>query len=33
MEGGSGVGTMDECLEEAKMRTEGYYKEDKGLKI
>ena len=33
MDGGSELGTLEECLEEARMRTEGYYKEDEGVKI
>ncbi|KAG9235666.1 phenylacetate 2-hydroxylase [Amylocarpus encephaloides] len=33
MEGMSDAGTFEECLEEARMRTEGYYKEEQGTKI
>jgi phenylacetate 2-hydroxylase len=33
MDGGSEVGTLEECLEEARQRTEGYYREDEGVKI
>jgi phenylacetate 2-hydroxylase len=33
MVGGSEAGTLEECLEEARMRTEGYYKEDEGMRI
>jgi phenylacetate 2-hydroxylase len=33
MEGGNEVGTLEECLEEARTRTEGYYKEEEGVKI
>jgi len=33
MDGGSEVGTMQACLEEARMRTKGYYKEQDGVKI
>jgi phenylacetate 2-hydroxylase len=33
MEGGNEVGTLEECLEEARARTEGYYKEDEEVKI
>ncbi len=32
MEGGE-EGSLDACLEEARTRTEGYYKEDVGVKI
>lgn len=33
--GGTGEmeGTLDACLEEARARTESYYKEDEGVKI
>ena len=33
MEGGNDGGTLEECLEEARVRTEGYYKEEEGVKI
>jgi phenylacetate 2-hydroxylase len=33
MVGDSEAETLEECLEEARMRTEGYYKEDEGMKI
>lgn len=33
MENASETGTLERCLEEAKMRTEGYYKEEVGVEI
>ena len=33
MEDASEVGTLEACLDEARMRTEGYYKEEEGVKI
>jgi hypothetical protein len=33
MEAGNEAGTLEECLEEARARTEGYYKEDEGVQI
>jgi phenylacetate 2-hydroxylase len=33
MEGGSELGTLEECLEEARMRTEGYYKEEEAVNV
>jgi phenylacetate 2-hydroxylase len=33
MEGASEEGTLEACLEEARARTEGYYREEEGVKI
>jgi len=33
MDNGTEIGTMERCLEEARMRTENYYKEEQGVKI
>jgi phenylacetate 2-hydroxylase len=33
VEGMSEEGTLESCLEEARARTEGYYKEEEGVKI
>jgi phenylacetate 2-hydroxylase len=30
---GDGEGVLEECLEEARGRTEGYYREDEGVKV
>lgn len=33
MEGGNEAGTLEGCLEEARRRTEGYYKEEEVVKL
>jgi phenylacetate 2-hydroxylase len=33
MENASETGILERCLEEARMRTEDYYKEEEGVKI
>jgi phenylacetate 2-hydroxylase len=33
MENASDIGTLEQCLEAARMRTESYYKEEEGVKI
>lgn len=33
VEGGNDEGTLEQCLEEARQRTEGYYKEEEGVTI
>lgn len=33
MENASEIGTLEGCLEEARMRTENYYKEEQGVEI
>ena len=33
MEDGETQGILEDCLEEARQRTEGYYREDEGVKI
>ena len=33
MKSGNEAVTLEECLEEARARTEGYYKEEEGVKI
>jgi phenylacetate 2-hydroxylase len=33
MDNASEIGTLERCLEEARMRTENYYKEEQGVSI